>query len=175
MSKKNRKCSLRGGKKSRRNCAKFSAQGDKKKNLKEKPEARWDKGCGNLRPRPHPAKIPIYRKELKKSLSRKGNHQQQSQCKGSRELGSQVPDPTSSSTWQLWPHGSGFRVKKKKKRKGIWQSFSMTKESCWGHKYMSGMSLNGWPGKPLCEAVKVEPGFPWSPQDVDVRAVGYLL
>jgi hypothetical protein len=32
------------------------------------------------------------------------------------EQGSHVPTPGSSRTWQLWPHGSGFRVKDGKKR-----------------------------------------------------------
>ena len=39
---------------------------------------------------------------------------------------------------------------------------------------MSGVSLNGAPGKPLCEAMKMKPGFHQRFQDAgDVRAVGY--
>ena len=43
----------------------------------EKPDAKWNKGSGDLRARPHPAKLPTCEKELKKSLSNKENHQNQ--------------------------------------------------------------------------------------------------
>jgi hypothetical protein len=42
-----------------------SAQRDKK--FKEMPEAKWKKGSGNLRAKPHPAKLPKCEKESKKS------------------------------------------------------------------------------------------------------------
>ena len=33
--------------------------------IKEKPHTKWNKGSGDLRARAHPAKIPIYKRELK--------------------------------------------------------------------------------------------------------------
>jgi hypothetical protein len=36
--------------------------------LKEKPEAKWNKGSGDFRERLHPAKPPTCEKDLKKSL-----------------------------------------------------------------------------------------------------------
>ena len=47
------------------NGLKSSDQGNKKFN--EKPDAKWNKGSGDLRARPHPAKLPTCEKELKKS------------------------------------------------------------------------------------------------------------
>lgn len=42
-------------------------------------------------------------------------------------------------------------------------------------KFVAGVSLHGGPERPLSEAVKVKPGFPWRPQDVeDARAMRYL-
>ena len=38
------------------------------------------------------------------------------------------------------------------------------------------VSLNGGLERPVCEAVKLQPGLPWKSQDVaDARARGYLL
>ena len=37
--------------------------------MKEKPDNKWNKGSGDLRARPHPAKFPACDKELKKGLS----------------------------------------------------------------------------------------------------------
>jgi hypothetical protein len=37
------------------------------------------------------------------------------------------------------------------------------------------VSLHGGPVGPLCEAMKVEPGLSWRPQDIGIaRVVGYL-
>lgn len=67
-----------GGKRSSRKCAvgaKPCAQGDKK--LKDKPDANWNKGSGDLKARPHPVKLPACEKELEESMNNKGSHQQQ--------------------------------------------------------------------------------------------------
>ena len=48
----------------KRNGPKFRAQ--RHKRFKEKPNAKWNKGDGDLRARPHPAKLPTCEKELKK-------------------------------------------------------------------------------------------------------------
>lgn len=45
--------------------AKFCSQVDKK--LKEKPGAKWLKGHGNPRVRPHPVKLPTGKKESRKA------------------------------------------------------------------------------------------------------------
>lgn len=45
--------------------AKFCSQADKK--LKEKPDAKWLKGNGNPRVRPHPAKFPTGEKKSSKA------------------------------------------------------------------------------------------------------------
>ena len=45
--------------------------------FKEKPDAKWNKGSNDLTARPHTAKFLTCHKELKKSLSSEGNHQQQ--------------------------------------------------------------------------------------------------
>lgn len=47
------------------------------KEIKEKPNAKWNKESSDLRARPHSAKLPTCEKELKKGLSSEGNHQQQ--------------------------------------------------------------------------------------------------
>lgn len=46
------------------------------KKFKEKPNAKCNKESGDLRARPHSAKLPTCEKELMKSLSSEGNHQQ---------------------------------------------------------------------------------------------------
>jgi hypothetical protein len=51
------------------NGANPSAQGGNK--FKEKPDPIWNKGSGDLRARPHPAKHPAGEKEVKKNISRK--------------------------------------------------------------------------------------------------------
>jgi hypothetical protein len=43
----------------------------KKKTMKEKPDAKWNKVSSDLRARPHPAELPACEKESKKSLSSK--------------------------------------------------------------------------------------------------------
>lgn len=45
--------------------------------VKEKPDVKGNKGSDDHRARPHPAKLPTYEEELKKSLSSKENHGQQ--------------------------------------------------------------------------------------------------
>ena len=53
------------------NGAQSCVQGDKK------PDAKWNKGNGDLSARLHPAKLPTCEKKgLKKGLSSEGNHQQ---------------------------------------------------------------------------------------------------
>ena len=42
----------------------------------EKPVAKWNKESGDLRTRPYPTKLPTFEKELRKSLSTEGNHDQ---------------------------------------------------------------------------------------------------
>jgi hypothetical protein len=44
---------------------------------KKKPDAKWSKGSGDLETGPHPFKLSNYEKELKKSLSSDGIHQNQ--------------------------------------------------------------------------------------------------
>ena len=41
---------------------------NKYKQINEDPDAKWNKGSGDLRARSHPAKLPSYAKELKKSI-----------------------------------------------------------------------------------------------------------
>lgn len=45
--------------------AKACVEGDKQ--IREKLDAKWNKGSGDLRPRSHPDKLPILEKKLKKS------------------------------------------------------------------------------------------------------------
>lgn len=54
---------------------KSGAQRDKK--FKEKPCAKWDKGSGDLKARPHTAKLPAYEKEWKENLRHEGNYPKQ--------------------------------------------------------------------------------------------------
>lgn len=80
--------------------------------------------------------------------------------------------PANNRTWQLWPCGSGYRVKDT--RKGLWNLLLWLGK---GKKarHVSGVSLHGGLERPLCNAMKVKPGLPWRPQNVgDDRAVGYF-
>lgn len=50
---------------------------------------------------------------------------------------------------------------------------SVTKESRCGQMCVR-VSLHGGPERPLCDAVKVEPGLPWRPQHFEHNRVRYL-
>jgi hypothetical protein len=68
-----------------------------------------------------------------KKLSSKGNDQQQKADADVIEQGGHAPAPASSSTWQLKPHSSGFRVKDT--RKELWNPLSWLREAAEPSKY----------------------------------------
>lgn len=44
--------------------ARAKSYAQKDETFKERPDGEWNKGCGALRVRPHPAKLPIFQKEM---------------------------------------------------------------------------------------------------------------
>jgi len=72
-----------------------------------------------------------------------------------------VSAPVRSRSWQPRPHGSGIRVKD---RKGLWNHPLRLRKPT-ETKCMVGVSLQGDPERPLCEALKVKPVFPCKPTE----------
>lgn len=143
----------------------------KETKFKEKSAVKWDKGNSGLRVRSHPAKLPTCEEELKKSLSSEGNHQHQKAGENLIEQEAKVQLPSSSRTWQLQPHHSGFV---KKTRKGLWNLPPWLRKTAEA-RCVTGVSLYAGPEGPLHESVKVKPRLCWRSQDArDARVMVYL-
>lgn len=85
-------------------------------------------------------------------------------CENVIEKGGYVPAPTSSRTWQqLWPSGSSFRIKDR--RKGLW-ILPPLRRKVTKARHLSGVSLNRGLEWSLYDAVKLKPGLSWRSQDV---------
>lgn len=87
------------------------------------------------------------------------------------EWGGYVPGSSSSRTWQLQPHGSGFRVKER--RKSLWKKFIPQLKKATEIQYATAVSLHEGLEGLLHEAVKMKSELSWRPQNVrDARTVG---
>jgi hypothetical protein len=72
--------------------------------FKEQPDAQWNKRSGDLIARPHPAKIPTFEKELKKSLSCGGNCEQQKTVEKCVYMRGQAPVPVAAEERDSYGH-----------------------------------------------------------------------
>jgi hypothetical protein len=93
--------------------------------------------------KPHSAKLPICEKELKKSLSSEGDYQHKEAGAQATKQGGQVP-----ATWQLFPCGSGFRVKNAKMGRRLWNLPSLPRRAA-QVSFIARMSLTAGPKIPM--------------------------
>lgn len=102
--------------------------------------------------KPYPAKLPTRGKEFKKSLSSERKLQEKKPDKYVIKGESPLPVSESRRTWQCGPCISGIRVKvSRKDLRNIPLNLRKLAET---------RSVpHGCPERPLCEAMKVNPGF----------------
>jgi hypothetical protein len=99
------------------------------------------------------------------SISSEGKHGKQKAGEDAIGKRGHVPVPASSRTWQLRSHGSGFKVKIR--RKGLWNLPPQLKKTI-AARHVARVSLQGSLENLLCEVVKVKPGLCWRPKILEM-------